>query len=80
MSFICHEKNHQGKDDFPHLGGRQDFKEDRMEGMAFEGTGHLGNTTELNWNLYCSCLISLYLQNFIMMLCKCFVHCVADLY
>ena len=38
----------------PHLGGHQDFKEDRIEGMAFEDTGrHLEDTTELNWNLYC---------------------------
>ena len=36
----------------PHLGGCQDFKEDRIEGVAFKDTGrHLGDTTELNWNL-----------------------------
>ena len=42
----------------PRLGGCQDFKEDLIEGVAFKDTGrHLGDTTELNWNLYCSCLI-----------------------
>ena len=52
----------------PHLGGHQDFKEDHIEGVAFKDTGrHLGDTTE-PLDLYCSCLISLYLQNFIMML------------
>ena len=31
-----------------HLGGRQDFKEDRIEGVAFKDSGrHLGDTTEL---------------------------------
>ena len=56
----------------PHLGGCQDFKEDLIEGVAFKDTGrHLEDTTELNWNLNCSCLISLYLQNFIMMLHSC---------
>jgi hypothetical protein len=32
----------------PHFGGHQDFKEDRIEGVAFEDTGHqLEDTTEL---------------------------------
>ena len=32
----------------PHLGGRQDFKEDFIEGVAFKDTGHhLEDTTEL---------------------------------
>ena len=38
----------------PHLGDRQDFKEDLIKGVAFKDTGHhLEDTTELNWNSYC---------------------------